>query len=257
MSLTEECKDVALANGADKAGVVKAAELPEHAENLERIMAGADSVLVLAAGHNIEALASENTQVNQIEIAYTYAEATRAAKAVERFLSRQGIRAMAVPPFLPVDMAEPKYGLKGEICWRRAAVRAGLGSYGLNGLLTTREFGSAVRLGGVVTLAELDPDGPLTENACVECGACLAACPARALPGDGPVNKRRCGPHSMKYGFNRFRSVMERLALAPEEEKRALLDGFELRELWQTFITGSYYYCAACQVQCPGGKGSG
>ncbi|MFA6224033.1 MAG: hypothetical protein WC647_17165 [Desulfomonilaceae bacterium] len=48
--------------------------------------------------------------------------------------------------------------MKGEICWRRAWVRASLGSYGENGLLVTREFGSAIRLAGVLTTADLEPD---------------------------------------------------------------------------------------------------
>jgi epoxyqueuosine reductase len=251
MSLTQECKEVALANGADLAGVVKAANLPEHSESLAKILAGADSVIVLAVGHNLAALANDNTQVMQVETAFTYAEATRAAKSVERYLARKGYSAVAVPPFLPVDMAEPKYGLKGEICWRRAAVRAGLGSYGMNGLLVTSRFGSAVRLSGVVTTADLTPDEPLSEDVCTHCGLCLEACPAKALSGDGPVNKRLCGPKALEFGFNKFRSILEKVATGSDKEKRELLDDYSLRELWQTFITGSYYYCAHCLTQCP------
>ncbi len=54
--------------------------------------------------------------------------------------------------------------MKGEICWRRSGVRAGLGSYGENGLLVTREFGSAIRLAGVLTTADLEPGHPLAED---------------------------------------------------------------------------------------------
>jgi epoxyqueuosine reductase QueG len=251
VSLTDDCKEVALANGADMAGVVKAADLPEHSESLANILPGVDSVLVLAVGHNRTALSSENTQVMQLETSFTYAEATRAAKSVERFLFRRGDPSVSVPAFLPVDMAAPNYGLKGEICWRRAAVRAGLGSYGMNGLLVTKRFGSAVRLSGVVTAAELTPDAPLSENVCTLCGQCLQACPAAALSGEGPVNKRLCGPSAMEFGFNQFRSILGKLASGSNEEKSEILDSRHLRELWQTFITGSYYYCARCQTQCP------
>jgi len=29
------------------------------------------------------------------------------------------------------------------------------------------------------------------------------------------------------------------------------IEGKGLRELWQTFMTGNYYYCLECQAQCP------
>ena len=51
-----------------------------------------------------------------------------------------------------------------------------------------------------------------------------AACPSQALSGQGKINKKRCGDQIFK---------------------------FRLRELWQTFMTGNYYYCFACQAQCP------
>jgi epoxyqueuosine reductase QueG len=43
----------------------------------------------------------------------------------------------------------------GEICWRIAGVRAGLGSYGENGLLVTNEFGSAIRISGKLIYAAI------------------------------------------------------------------------------------------------------
>lgn len=250
MSLTQQVKQFALEHGADLVGVVRAADLPEHRESIQALLPGAAVVVVMAARHNPVALGAGNTQAMQMETAHTYQQITQASKAVERFLDRLGHASVAVPAFLPVDMRAPKYGLKGEICWRRAAVRAGLGSYGQNGLLVTRDFGAAVRLGGLLTQAGLEPDAPLTESACDQCGACLAACPAQAFAaGPGQVDKRRCGPHSMEHGFNHFRATLAELT--DPERRQTALDGFGLRELWQTLITGGYYYCAQCQLQCP------
>jgi epoxyqueuosine reductase QueG len=251
VSLTAQVKENALALGADLVGVVAVADLPEHQEAIQAILPGAVSVVVMACRHNPAALGSSNTQVMQLETNFTYEQVSLAAKRVERFLETQGHLTAAVPAFLPVDMSAPKFGLKGEICWRRAAVRAGLGSYGLNGLLVTRDFGAAVRLGGLLTAAHLEPDAPLAESPCDECGACVAACPAQALKGEGKIDKRLCGPRALEHGFNHFRATLAELTGGDPARRESALDGFGLRELWQTFITGNYYYCAQCQLQCP------
>ena len=67
---------MALANGADLAGVVKAGDLTEHLESMDNILLEADSVIVKAVGNNRTALATENIQAMQLEISFTYAEAT-------------------------------------------------------------------------------------------------------------------------------------------------------------------------------------
>lgn len=71
------------------------------------------------------------------------------------------------------------------------AEAAGLGEIGRNSLLTTRDYGSRVRLGLVTTELELVPDEPIRfglERFCQLCGRCAANCPARAIPmGDKPV----------------------------------------------------------------------
>ena len=43
-------------------------------------------------------------------------------------LESEHFPAVAVPAFIPLDMAAPNKGMRGEICWRRAGMRAGLGS---------------------------------------------------------------------------------------------------------------------------------
>jgi len=251
MSLTAAVKQYALDQGADLVGVVAAAELPEHREAIAALLPGAVSVVVLATRHNPAALGSANLQAMQLETAYTYQQVSLAAKRVERFLDGQGHHSLAVPAFLPVDMAAPKYGLRGEICWRRAGVRAGLGSYGENGLLVTRQFGSAIRLSGVVTSAELEADSPQEHDTCDHCMRCVEACPVQALSGGGKINKKSCGEAIFKFGFRSFQRFMMGILEGSSEEARRIAKGYELRELWQTFMTGNYYYCFKCQAQCP------
>ena len=58
-----------------------------------------------------------------------------------------------------------------------AAVRAGLGVIGKNGLLLTEKYGSYVFLGEVVTDIEI-PCEVQPVRMCEDCGACSTACPA-------------------------------------------------------------------------------
>ena len=252
--LSQSVEETARSSGADLCGVVAINDLPEYHENIFRILPSGRSLVVVAARHSLAAIRSANNQVAQYDVIHTYNEAARSACTTARFLESQGFSSVAVPAFIPIDMAEPKKGMKGEICWRKAGVMAGLGSYGENGLLVTKEFGSAVRISGLVTTAALKADSPLEEEVCDHCLRCLEACPVQALSGKGKINKRLCGDAIFKYGFRFFRDFLKDLTTKPAVEMEKMIDGFELRELWQTFMTGNYYYCFQCQAQCPAGQ---
>lgn len=71
------------------------------------------------------------------------------------------------------------------------AQQAGLGFIGLNNALILPGKGSYYFLGVILTTLSLDPDAPCTQS-CGECHACIQACPAGALRGDGAVDARRC-----------------------------------------------------------------
>lgn len=61
---------------------------------------------------------------------------------------------------------------------------AGLGQIGRNGVLTTKEYGSRIRLGVVTTNLELTADEPLDfglEDFCELCGNCAMICPGKAI----------------------------------------------------------------------------
>jgi len=243
-------KSLALSSGADLVGITRVNDLPEHAESIRRILPTAESVIVVAAKHSLGALSSLNTQVRQFDTIHTYNECAHAAHKASRYLELEGFSSVAVPAFIPIDMEEPKKGMRGEVCWRRAGVRSGLGSYGENGLLVTKEFGTAIRLSGVVTSAELKVDPPLNEDVCDHCMRCIEVCPAKALSGAGKINKMACGKVIFKYGFRFFQRFVQGLVETPTTEIREIIDGHPLREMWQTFMTGNYYYCFRCQSQC-------
>jgi epoxyqueuosine reductase len=79
----------------------------------------------------------------------------------------------------------------GPIVDRAAAVRAGIGWFGKNANVLTREFGSWVLLGEVITTLDIPPDEPLAKS-CGQCVECIGSCPTGAIGADGRVDGRRC-----------------------------------------------------------------
>lgn len=71
------------------------------------------------------------------------------------------------------------------------AQQAGLGWIAKNGNVITREYGSWVFLGEVLTNVALPPDQPHTAH-CGTCTRCLDACPTDAFPQPTVVDANRC-----------------------------------------------------------------
>jgi len=63
------------------------------------------------------------------------------------------------------------------------ATRSGLGWIGKAATLVTRQFGSAVRLGGVLTDMPFLTGTPINESLCGDCAECVTHCPGKAVSG--------------------------------------------------------------------------
>lgn len=117
----------------------------------------------------------------------------------------------------------------GELVDVAVAQRAGLGFIGKNGLLITKEFGSWVYLGEIITNIDFPPDTPIPCQ-CGECTRCIDFCPPSALLGDGHLNAQRC--------------------LSFQTQTKGMMPA-EFRPMIRNVIYG----CDICQLVCPFNKG--
>ncbi|ERL64573.1 tRNA epoxyqueuosine(34) reductase QueG [Schleiferilactobacillus shenzhenensis] len=117
----------------------------------------------------------------------------------------------------------------GELVDVAVAQRAGLGFIGKNGLLITKEFGSWVYLGEIITNIEFAPDTPIPCQ-CGDCTRCIDFCPPGALLGDGHLNAQRC--------------------LSYQTQTKGMMPA-EYRPMIRNVIYG----CDICQLVCPFNKG--
>lgn len=137
---------------------------------------------------------------------------------IARFLDAAGYRTSSAPDLtgLASQISDDNLDLTAS---RFAALAAGLGDLGWNGLVLTPKFGARQRFACLVTDADLVPDnvydGP---PLCSRCGDCAAACPVAAISQD-ETYAVEIGGRTFEWGRpDRLRcDFAQRYALTAEE----------------------------------------
>lgn len=114
----------------------------------------------------------------------------------------------------------------GPILEKAFAREAGIGFFGKNTNIITREYGSWVLLASLITNLDLVTDEP-HPGACGTCRLCIDACPTGALLGDYRLDAGRC------------------ISYMTIESKEAMPDALKER------VSGWMFGCDICQDVCP------
>lgn len=119
----------------------------------------------------------------------------------------------------------------GPLSDRAVARRAGLGWIGKNGSLITKEMGSFVFLGELLTDIPFEPDESV-EQLCGTCRRCQISCPVQAIQEKALINCQRCLA---------FQTI----------NKKPIQDDIKNKIAENKYIYG----CDVCQLVCPFNQG--
>lgn len=163
------------------------------------------------------------------------------ALAMSNWIEAQGKHlAVPVPSYAPMVFhgREPW----GVLSLKHAAVNAGLGRFGMNGLVHHPTYGTLIRFAAVVTDVELQGDRVLTDSPCPDkCHACVKACPSKAFGESGSFQKMTCMAHTIKH-------AMYPIAFEKPEG---------LKHIERVINTAGYNYwltCHTCLKVCPSNR---
>ncbi len=136
---------------------------------------------------------------------------------------------------------------EAQMNFEETAVKCGLGEMGLHHALLTDEFGPMVRYCFVLTDAELTPTPLVEPHLCDKCGACVKACPGKAIAEDGTVDPWQCstyyaGANGTKNPFmppEAFSSFEDRIKIIAGEANVT-------PETARAIMDENYFYPPAC-----------
>jgi epoxyqueuosine reductase len=241
-SITEKIRSKALELGFEKVGFARAQELePEGARFFEWLTRGYHGEMAWLAREpqkrtDPKLIFPEAKSVISVALNY-YTPASHAQTGrISRYawgddyhdVLKEKLRALL--EWLVADVP----GAAGKICAdttpvleKAWAMRAGIGWIGKHTNVITKEYGSWIFLGEIITNLDLDADQPAIDH-CGSCTACIDACPTDAIVEPFVVDSNRC----ISYATIELRSD-------------------DLPENVAANLNGWIYGCDICQDVCP------
>jgi ferredoxin len=128
---------------------------------------------------------------------------------------------------LAVNSADVAVQYPGVVSLVELAVRAGLGTRGLNNLLLHPEYGAWLQLHALVVEVPLPASPALAGDVCIRCARCIKACPAQAILGR---------------------------TFLPEKCSQLVASPWMPRSKAIALTENSYVECAECVAVCPIGS---
>jgi epoxyqueuosine reductase len=153
-------------------------------QDITQVMEGVNSVICVALNYYTPHQHSGDRNVGKIS-RYGWGRdyhkvLTKKLKALATWLNARG------------ENIQTRYYVDtGPIAEKAFAQRAGIGWIGKHSNVITRDYGSWLFLGEVLTNLELEPDTPHTDH-CGTCTRCLDACPTGAIAQPFVVDANRC-----------------------------------------------------------------
>lgn len=209
MTLTEQIKSKAIETGFHKVGIAKAEKLTVEAEHLKEWLNRGNHASMQWMEKNVEKRIDPKEIVpnaqSVISVALNYYTPTKHEPNVaEGKISRYAwgddyhihVTKRIQTLFDCIKQLAPEsdgryYVDTGPVMDKVWAARAGIGWQGKHTNLITKEYGSWVFLGEIITTLKLDYDSPI-EDFCGTCTACIDACPTDALNDPYVVDSNKC-----------------------------------------------------------------
>ncbi|MCB9162053.1 MAG: reductive dehalogenase [Caldilineaceae bacterium] len=183
-----EIKQVARLFGADLVGITgfderwlytqKFSDLRQESKPQE-MPAGLDNVIVVAQSMDYDLIRTVPSALSGAATGLGYSHDAMVVLGIAQYIRNLGYNAVA-------SMNDTALAIP-------LAIKAGLGEYGRNGLLITKEFGPRIRLGKIFTDLPLAHDQPIhfgVKEFCAECRRCADGCPVKAIPQGAPTSDR-------------------------------------------------------------------
>jgi epoxyqueuosine reductase QueG len=248
-------RQICLQAGADEVGLVEIGrpDLAQERPGILEIYPATQTIISLSRTLNRENMQSPARSVANGEFRRIEEDLFRICGEILRQLNARDVRGVTLNPAFPMDMNRWP-GKTWDVSHKTLAVAAGIGVMGLNRLVLSPRFGSAVLLNSIFINAQIDHyDRPLEQNPCLKCRLCAAVCPTGALQKDGSFDFLACATHSYRDLSGAFDWAETLLASRDLAEYRARFQDRETMGLWQSLLFGFNHKCGYCQAVCPAG----